>query len=93
MVVQIKNLVPFWCNLLLFYRGRKEDPPFLDSGQFLPIMLGRDDSYFEKDDSFFPLCNHLPDRNAIKRTSPFRRRRRCKLMNELTLVKNCRLGK
>ena len=50
-------------------------------------MLGKDDSYFGKSDSFFPLRNHLPDRTTIKRTSLFRRRRRCKLMNELTLVK------
>ena len=50
-------------------------------------MLGKDDSYFGKGDSFFPLRNHLPDITAIKRTSLFRRRRRCKLMNELTLVK------
>ena len=73
--------------MLLFYGGREEDPPFLDSGRFLPIVLGKDDSYFGKGDSFFPLCNHLPDITTIKRTSLFCRKRRCKLMNELTLVK------
>ena len=41
------------------------DPSFLDIGQFLPIMLGEDGFYFGKDDSFFPLRNHLPDRSAI----------------------------
>ena len=47
-VISIRNLVPFWCNLLLFYRGRKEDPSFLDIGRFLPIMLGEDNFYFRK---------------------------------------------
>ena len=56
-------------------------------------MLGKDDSYFGKGDSFFPLRNHLPDRTAIKRTSLFRLRRWCKLMNELTLCKELPLGK
>ena len=50
-------------------------------------MLGNDDSYFGKGDSLFPLRNDLPDITVIKRTSLFRQRRRCKLMNELTLVK------
>ena len=56
-------------------------------------MLGKDDSYFGKGDSFFPLRNHIPDRTAIKRTSLFRRRRLCKLINELTLCKEFPLEK
>ena len=56
-------------------------------------MLGKDDSYFGKGDSFFPLRIHLPDIIAIKKTSLIRRRRRCKLMNELTLCKELPLGK
>ena len=77
----------FWCNLLLFYGGRKEDPSFLDSGTFLPIRLREDASYFEKGDSFFLLRNHLTDRTAIKRTSLICRRRRSQFMSELTFVK------
>ena len=77
----------FWCNLLFFYGGRKEDPSFPDSGQFLPIMLGKNDYYFWKGDSFFHLRNHLPVITAIKRTSLFFRRRRSQFMSELTLVK------
>ena len=77
----------FWCNLLLFYGGRKEDPSFLDSGPFLPIMLREDASYFRKGDSFFPLRNHLPDRTDIKRTSLFCRRQQSQFMSELTFVK------
>ena len=74
-VVSIRNLVPFfWYNLLLFYGGRKEDPYFLDSGQFLPIMLGEDDSYFGKGDLFFPLRIYLPDITATKRNFLFCRR-------------------
>ena len=66
----------FLCNLLLFYGGRKDDSSFLDIGRFLPIMLGEDNFYFGKGDSFFPLRNHLPDITVIKRTSLFYRRRR-----------------
>ena len=73
-MVSIPNIVPFWCNLLLFYGGRKDDPSFLDSGRFLPIMLGKYASYFGKGDSFFHLRKHLPDITTIKRTSLFRRR-------------------
>ena len=77
----------FWCNLLLFYGGRKEDPSFLDNGPFLPIMLREDASYFGKGDSFFPLRNHIPDRTDIKRTSLFCNRRQSQFMSELTFVK------
>ena len=77
----------FWCNLLLLYGGRKEDTSFLDIGRFFPIMLGEDDFYFGKGDSFFPLRNHLHDRIAFKRTSLFCRRRRSQFMSELILVK------
>ena len=62
-------------------------PSFLDIGRFLPVMLGEDGFYFGKDDSFFPLGNHLPDRTAIKRTSLFFRRRQSQFMSELMLVK------
>ena len=71
----------FWCNFLFFYGGKKEDPSFPDSGRFLPIMLGKDDSYFGKGDSFFHLRNHLPVITAIKRTSLFFRRRRSQFMS------------
>ena len=46
---------------------RKEDPSFLESIRFLPIMLGEGGSYFGNDDLLFPLCNCLPDRTAAKR--------------------------
>ena len=77
----------FRCNLLFFYGGRKDDPSFLDSGRFLPIMLGKDDSYFGKDDSFFSLHNHLPVITSIKGTYLFCRRRRNQCMSKLTLIK------
>ena len=60
-----------WCDLLLFYGGRKEDPSFLESRRFLPIMSGEGGSYFRKDDLFFPLRNCLPDRTAAKRAFLF----------------------
>ena len=59
----------------------------MDSGRFLPIMLGEDDSYFGKGDLFFPLRNYLPDRTATKRTFLFCRRRQGQFMSKLTLVK------
>ena len=49
-------------------------------------MLGEGDSYFRKDDLFFPLCNCLPERTVAKRTFLFCQRRRGQLMDELTLV-------
>ena len=76
----------FWCDLLLFYGGRKDDSSFLESGRFLPIMLGEGGSYFGNDDLFFPLHNCLPDRTATKRTFLLCQRRRGQLMGELTLV-------
>ena len=30
-------------------------------GDSLPIMLGKDDFYFEKGDLFFPFSNYLPN--------------------------------
>ena len=60
---------------------------FLDSGRFLPIMLGKDDSYFGKGDLFFPLHNYLPDITATKRTFLFCQRRHGQFMGELMLVK------
>ena len=50
-------------------------------------MLGKDDSYFGNDDSFFSLRNHLPVITVIEGTSLFCRRRRSQFMSELTLVK------
>ena len=50
-------------------------------------MLGNDDSYFWKGDSFFRLRNHLPAITVFKRTPLFCRRRRSQFMNELMLVK------
>ena len=70
-VISIRNLIPFWGDLLIFYGGRKEDPSFLNSGRFLPLMLGEGDSYFGKGDLFFPLRNYFPDRTAAKRTFLF----------------------
>ena len=86
-VISIRNLVPFWCDLLLFYGGRKRIHIFWLVDDFLPIMLGKDDSYFGKGDLFFPLSNYLPNWIATKRTSLFCRRRRSQFMSELTLVK------
>ena len=61
-VISIRNLIPsFWCDLLLFYGGRKEDPSFLDNGRFLTIMIGEGGSYFGKGDLLFPLSNYLPN--------------------------------
>ena len=50
-------------------------------------MLGEDNFYFGKGDSFFPLRNNLPDRTVIKRTSLFCRRRRSQFVSEFMLVK------
>ena len=87
-IISIRIFIPFlWCDLLLFYGGRKEDPSLLDSGRFLPIMLGEGGSYFGKGDLFFPSHNYLPDRTAAKRTFLFCQRRRCEFMDELMLVK------
>ena len=47
--------------------GGKEDPSFLESRRFLPIMLGECGSYFGNDDLFFPLRDYLPNRTAAKR--------------------------
>ena len=83
---RFKILYLFWCDLLLFYGGRKEDPSFLESGRFLPIMLREGGFYFGKDDLFIPLSNCLPDRIVAKRTFLFCQRRWGQLMGELTLV-------
>ena len=58
----------------------------MESGRFLPIMLGEGGSYFGKDDLFFPLCNCLPDRTVAKRAFIFCQRRCGQFMGELTLV-------
>ena len=65
MSIKISYLI--WCDLFLFYGGRKKDPSFLESRLILPIMLGEGGSYFGKDDLFFPLRNCLLDRIAAKR--------------------------
>ena len=70
-VSRLKISYLIWCDLLLFYGGRKEDPSFLESRRFLPIMLGEGGSYFGEDDLFFPLRNCLPDRTAAKRAFLF----------------------
>ena len=54
---------------------------------FLPIMLGKDDSFFGNGDLLFPLSNYLPNSTATKRTSLFCQRRRSQFMSELMLVK------
>ena len=64
--------------------GRKRIRLFLESGRFLPIMLGEGGSHFGEDDLFFPLRNCLPDRTVAKRSFLFCQRRR--FMGELTLV-------
>ena len=58
----------------------------MESGRFLPIMLGEGGSYFGKDDLFFYLRNRLPDITAAKRDFLFCQRRRGQFMGELTLV-------
>ena len=58
----------------------------MESGRFLPIMLGEGGSYFGKNDLFFPLRNYLLDRTVAKRTFLFCQRQQGQLMGELTLV-------
>ena len=70
-VTRLKISYLIWCDLLLFYVGRKEDPSFLESRPFLPIMLGEGDSYFGKGDLFFPLRYCLPDITTAKRAFLF----------------------
>ena len=50
-----------WCDLLLFYGGRKRIRLSWLVGDSLPIMLGKDYSYFGKSDLFFPFSNYLPN--------------------------------
>ena len=75
-----------WCDVLFFYGRRKEDPSFLESERFLPIILGEGGSYFGNDDLFFPLCNCIPDITVAKRAFLLYQRRRGQFMGELTLV-------
>ena len=70
-VSRLKISYLIWCDLLLFYGGKKEDPFFLESRRFLPVMLGEGGSYFGKDDLFFPLRNCLLDRTIAKRVFLF----------------------
>ena len=84
--LSIKNLVPFLCDLLLFYGRRKEDLSFLESSRFLPIMLGEGGYYFGNDDLFFLLRNCLPDRVAVRNALLFYWRRGDRLMGDLTLI-------
>ena len=55
-----------WCDLLLFYGRRKEDPSFFENRRFLPIMLGEGGSYFGNDYLFCLLRNYLSDRAAAR---------------------------
>ena len=75
-----------WCDLLLFYGRRKEDPSFLESRRFLPIMLGKGGSYFGKDDLFCLLRNYLPDKAATRNAFLFSWRRADRLMGNLILI-------
>ena len=63
---RFRILYLFLCDLLLFYGGRKDDPSFLESGQFPPLMVGEDGSYFGKGNLFFFLCNRFPDWAAVR---------------------------
>ena len=76
----------FGVTCFSFMKGGKRIRLFLESGRFLPIMLVEGDSYFGKDDLFFPLCDYLPNRTAARRTFLLCQRRRGQLMDELTLV-------
>ena len=58
----------------------------MESGRFLPIMLGEGGPYLRKDDLFFPLRNCLPDTTAAKRAFLLCQRQRGQFMGELTLV-------
>ena len=40
-VYRLKISYLIWCDMLLFYGGRKEDPSFFKSRRFLPIMFGK----------------------------------------------------
>ena len=64
-VISIKNVVS---HLVLFFSllwREKGDPPFMESGRFLPIKVGEGGSHFRKDDLFFFLCNCFPERAAV----------------------------
>ena len=52
--------------MLFFYGEGKEDPSFLESGRFPPLMVGEDGSYFGKGDLFFFLCNRFRDLAAVR---------------------------
>ena len=52
--------------MLFFYGERKEDPSFLESGQFPFLMVGEDDSYFGKGYLFYFLCNRFPDLVVVR---------------------------
>ena len=60
-VIWLGNSYLFYCDLLLFYGGRKRIRLFWLVDDFLAIMLGKEDSYFGKGDLFFPLSNYLPN--------------------------------
>ena len=62
------------------------DPSFMESGRFLPIKIGEGDFYFQKNDSFFLLCNCLPDRAVARSAFLFYWRRGGRFMGELTLI-------
>ena len=48
------------------------DPPFMESGRFLPRKIGERGSHFEKEDLFFFLCNCFPELAAVESAFLFR---------------------
>ena len=70
-VSQLKFSYLVLCDLLLFYGRRKEDPTFLESRRFLPIMLGESGFYFGKVDLFLLFYNCIPDRTTAMRAFLF----------------------
>ena len=89
---QLRISYLIWCDLLPFYRRRKEDPSYLEDRQFLPIMLGEGGSYSENDDLFFLLRNCLSDMAAARNAFLFYRRREDRLMGDLTYIMKSRLA-
>ena len=58
----------------------------LESGRFLPIMIGEGGLYFGKDDLFFLLHNYLPDKVVVRSAFLFYQRRGGRFMGEPTLI-------
>ena len=51
------------------------DPPYMESGRFLPIKIGECGSHFENGDLFFFLYNCFPERAVVGSVFLFRWRR------------------